>query len=391
MSNTETRVFWDRQFCRVSLFCPVDLGCSECPSTEAGDIGDRSVDAFSSVPSAIPQLNPECHDLCRGRLVSASSTEFGHIIAFAKYDPQGPRETLHYSLDGAPPIMVPNSDPSADAIDPDVSAYGDDDFVLTWRSFESSGIHVRVVRVTDNAIGQIVSPPNATYTSMEDPQARPAVATFADGSFCLAHLYEDVQLGRRLIVRLYSASEPPVELASFFVTGPAELFGRIDLAASGSSAGATDARLVVVWEGDCRGGGIGLIPYYRVSNGLLSCMSAARAVPLVGNSPPTEKTIGDPKQNSVAILSDGSAVFGWVTNTSVDQNVYATVRSAPLSCCVGDFNGDGATDFDDFVILLANYNCLGECWECTGDLDRDGDVNFGDQVLFLADYGCTTP
>ncbi len=51
--------------------------------------------------------------------------------------------------------------------------------------------------------------------------------------------------------------------------------------------------------------------------------------------------------------------------------------------CDGDVDGDGDTDFNDLVALLASYGI-----NAGGDLDNDGDTDFNDLVTLLGDYGC---
>ncbi len=54
--------------------------------------------------------------------------------------------------------------------------------------------------------------------------------------------------------------------------------------------------------------------------------------------------------------------------------------------CTADLDGDGDTDFDDLVLLLADYGCTASC---SGDVDGDGDTDFNDLVALLGDYGCS--
>jgi len=57
-----------------------------------------------------------------------------------------------------------------------------------------------------------------------------------------------------------------------------------------------------------------------------------------------------------------------------------------LPTCAGDVDGDGDTDLDDLVILLADFGCTGG--GCAGDVDGDGDTDLDDLVTLLADFGC---
>jgi T5SS/PEP-CTERM-associated repeat protein len=52
--------------------------------------------------------------------------------------------------------------------------------------------------------------------------------------------------------------------------------------------------------------------------------------------------------------------------------------------CPGDLDGDGATGFDDLLVVLGAW---GGCLECPEDLDGDGIVGFGDLLIVLASWG----
>jgi hypothetical protein len=56
--------------------------------------------------------------------------------------------------------------------------------------------------------------------------------------------------------------------------------------------------------------------------------------------------------------------------------------------CFGDFNGDGAINIADFLILLADFGCAGTC---DTDLNNDGQVNSGDMLVFLSVFSSTCP
>jgi uncharacterized repeat protein (TIGR01451 family) len=56
--------------------------------------------------------------------------------------------------------------------------------------------------------------------------------------------------------------------------------------------------------------------------------------------------------------------------------------------CFGDFNGDGAINIADFLILLADFGCTGTC---DTDLNNDGQVNSGDMLVFLSVFSSTCP
>lgn len=54
--------------------------------------------------------------------------------------------------------------------------------------------------------------------------------------------------------------------------------------------------------------------------------------------------------------------------------------------CPGDATGDGAVDFDDLNLILANWG-MPVPPGTSGDLDLDGDVTFSDLNLVLAEWG----
>lgn len=73
---------------------------------------------------------------------------------------------------------------------------------------------------------------------------------------------------------------------------------------------------------------------------------------------------------------------GLGTPPVVDHGAY----EFQLAACAGDVDGDGDTDFDDLIGLLADYGCPSGC---AADLDGDGDTDFSDLVILLGDYGCS--
>lgn len=64
------------------------------------------------------------------------------------------------------------------------------------------------------------------------------------------------------------------------------------------------------------------------------------------------------------------------------------LRAAPPPPCVGDVNGDGATDVYDFGILARNFGTFGHAPYQDGDLDGDGDVDVHDFGIFAPAFGC---
>jgi hypothetical protein len=61
--------------------------------------------------------------------------------------------------------------------------------------------------------------------------------------------------------------------------------------------------------------------------------------------------------------------------------------TTPVGGCVGDLDGDGATDQADLGVLLADWGCVADC---VGDLDGDDDTDQADLGILLADWGCGT-
>ena len=79
------------------------------------------------------------------------------------------------------------------------------------------------------------------------------------------------------------------------------------------------------------------------------------------------KTISDAGGNDVAAGVKGS--FGFMT---------------------ADFNSSGATDFNDLLILAANFNTSGKTF-AQGDANYDGGVNFNDLLLLAANFNKSLP
>lgn len=58
----------------------------------------------------------------------------------------------------------------------------------------------------------------------------------------------------------------------------------------------------------------------------------------------------------------------------------------------GDADGDGAADFDDLLLLAANYGTTGKTYaQGNFDMSADGSVNFDDLLVLAANYGTTLP
>ena len=74
--------------------------------------------------------------------------------------------------------------------------------------------------------------------------------------------------------------------------------------------------------------------------------------------------------------------------TSMPGDQCASLLLNPPAGCVGDIDGDGATNSLDFAIFAPNYGTTGHPPFTNGDLDGDGDVDALDFAIFAPDYGC---
>ena len=63
-----------------------------------------------------------------------------------------------------------------------------------------------------------------------------------------------------------------------------------------------------------------------------------------------------------------------------------TKNNTPLVQC--DFNGDGAVNFDDFLLFVAVYgkSLSDDGFDGRMDLNRDGTINFADFLIFVSCY-----
>lgn len=54
-----------------------------------------------------------------------------------------------------------------------------------------------------------------------------------------------------------------------------------------------------------------------------------------------------------------------------------------------DFNGDGTTDFHDFVLFASKFGSAqgDQIYHSRFDLDRNGEIGFGDYILFVEQFG----
>ncbi|RJS73299.1 hypothetical protein CW696_01610 [ANME-2 cluster archaeon] len=58
--------------------------------------------------------------------------------------------------------------------------------------------------------------------------------------------------------------------------------------------------------------------------------------------------------------------------------------TSPQPECIGDLNDDGIRNFDDVLVIVANW---GPCSGCSEDLNSDGYVNFADALVIVANWG----
>jgi hypothetical protein len=61
-------------------------------------------------------------------------------------------------------------------------------------------------------------------------------------------------------------------------------------------------------------------------------------------------------------------------------------QGEPHDVKLGDLDGNGVVNVNDFLLLLAGWgDCVEDC--CLPDLDLDGDVGVSDFLLLLASWG----
>jgi hypothetical protein len=92
------------------------------------------------------------------------------------------------------------------------------------------------------------------------------------------------------------------------------------------------------------------------------------------------------------VLTDGvyNASFSAGTMTDLAGNaVSATNPLATLNYLRADFNNDSAVNFDDLLLLAANYNAANT--NAGGDANYDGQVNFDDLLILAASYNTSLP
>jgi CSLREA domain-containing protein len=88
----------------------------------------------------------------------------------------------------------------------------------------------------------------------------------------------------------------------------------------------------------------------------------------------------------------GTRATADLTNQLPDGNYRATIggQSVDLFVLAGDFNRDRTVNFDDLLLLAANYNQSGKD-NARGDASYDGTVNFDDLLLLAANYNRSLP
>ncbi len=107
---------------------------------------------------------------------------------------------------------------------------------------------------------------------------------------------------------------------------------------------------------------------------------------------------GDVNEDDLVNAADIDAVFAaiasGVQDAQFDLNEDKATNSADadyliesiLETRAGDVNLDGLVDFDDFLVLSANFGKTGQSW-ATGDLNGNDTVDFTDFLLLSANFG----
>jgi hypothetical protein len=63
--------------------------------------------------------------------------------------------------------------------------------------------------------------------------------------------------------------------------------------------------------------------------------------------------------------------------------------TAPETCyCLTDLSGNGLTEVQDVLLLLADFGCLSDC---AGDVTGDGATNVEDVLAVLSAFGGSCP
>ena len=69
----------------------------------------------------------------------------------------------------------------------------------------------------------------------------------------------------------------------------------------------------------------------------------------------------------------------WDEERNGEVDVYGAYIAAPGY--LGDVDGDGDVDFNDFLDMQDNYGAPNGATQAMGDLDRDGDVDIFDFMI----------
>ncbi len=76
-------------------------------------------------------------------------------------------------------------------------------------------------------------------------------------------------------------------------------------------------------------------------------------------------------------------------DAQLSSSQVATVKQSQFARVIGDANGNDIVNFDDLLVLAANYNVpTGRSWS-TGDFTFDGAANFDDLLALAANYNYT--
>jgi len=70
----------------------------------------------------------------------------------------------------------------------------------------------------------------------------------------------------------------------------------------------------------------------------------------------------------------------------IDEPVSGCADLPPELCTPGDATGDGAVNFDDFLVVSSNFGMSNAVWE-DGDFDGDGVVAFADFLILGQNFG----
>ena len=100
----------------------------------------------------------------------------------------------------------------------------------------------------------------------------------------------------------------------------------------------------------------------------------------------------------VEVARDGDVVFDLEISYPDDEKEAAVYRSdripalyppeyAVTSLLLGDIDGDGSVELDDFWILSAHFGTMGGYLD--GDIDGDGEIQFPDFLILSANFGKT--